>query len=143
VGAAAEARALAASSSTLPRTLYVGGLDESVGPDVLRAAFLPFGELRWVDAPRDNATGKGRGFGFVEFEDGEDAAEAAFNMDGAEIAGRAIRVNAARGAPGGGGGAARGQAVWANEEWLAGVAAANGEGGGEGGAGGGSGGGGR
>ena len=27
------------------RTLYVGGLDEDVGVEILRAAFIPFGEV--------------------------------------------------------------------------------------------------
>ncbi len=38
-------------------TLYVGGLDEKVTEDVLRAAFIPFGDVKDANIPLDNATG--------------------------------------------------------------------------------------
>ena len=37
------------------RTLYVGGLEESVTEATLRAAFLPFGELTDVNMPLDGS----------------------------------------------------------------------------------------
>ena len=87
--------------------------------DVLRAAFIPFGDLKDAQLPLD-AAGKPRGFGFVEFEDEGDAAAAIENMEGAELFGRTIRVNVARGGGGGGGGV--GRAVWAEaQEWFAGL----------------------
>ncbi len=96
------------------RTLYVGGLDEAVTLDTLRAAFLPFGELKDVQLPLDLHTQKSKGFGFVEFESDEDATAAIENMDGAELFGRVIRVNASRALKGKGG-----KAVWAEaDEWL-------------------------
>jgi peptidyl-prolyl isomerase E (cyclophilin E) len=49
-------------------TLYVGGLEESVNEAILHSAFIPFGEIKDVNIPLDNTTGKHRGFGFVEFE---------------------------------------------------------------------------
>lgn len=43
----------------------------------------------------DYESGKHRGFAFVEFDDPEDAEEALFNMDGAELLGRFIKVSVA------------------------------------------------
>ena len=49
-------------------TLYVGGLEESVNEATLHSAFIPFGDIKDVNIPLDNTTGKHRGFGFVEYE---------------------------------------------------------------------------
>ena len=125
----------------MSKSLYVGGLSEEVTLDVLRAAFIPFGDLKDAQLPLD-AAGKPRGFGFVEFEDEGDAAAAIENMEGAELFGRTIRVNVARGGGGGGGGGV-GRAVWAEaQDWFAGLKEVDGggeekraaEGGGDGGA---------
>ena len=77
------------------RTLYVGGLDESVTEATVRAAFLPFGELTDVNIPLDNGA-KHKGFAFVQYDDKEDAAEAIDNMHNAELFGRVLRVNLAK-----------------------------------------------
>eukprot|EP00889_Picochlorum_renovo_P008095 jgi/Picre1/35125/NNA_002588.t1 len=74
-------------------TLYVGGLDELVNKDVLKAAFLPFGDIIDVSMPLDHATGKHRGFGFVQYESSEDAEAALDNMNHAELYGRTLKVN--------------------------------------------------
>ena len=73
------------------RTLYVGGLEESVTLDVLRAAFVPFGELVDVNLPTDPSGQKHRGFAFVQYEEQGDAADAIDNMDNAELYGRVPR----------------------------------------------------
>lgn len=68
----------------------------------------------------DYAAGVHRGFAFVEFEDSDDASEAIFNMDGAELLGRTIRASLAQpnqvhkfsstgSAP---------QAIWKSDEWF-------------------------
>eukprot|EP00326_Haptolina_ericina_P045180 CAMPEP_0181239084 /NCGR_PEP_ID=MMETSP1096-20121128/39728_1 /TAXON_ID=156174 ORGANISM="Chrysochromulina ericina, Strain CCMP281" /NCGR_SAMPLE_ID=MMETSP1096 /ASSEMBLY_ACC=CAM_ASM_000453 /LENGTH=115 /DNA_ID=CAMNT_0023334723 /DNA_START=70 /DNA_END=417 /DNA_ORIENTATION=+ len=75
------------------RTLYVGGLEESVTEAIVQAAFVPFGELTDINMPLDNATQKHRGFAFVQFEDKDDAAEAMDNMNNAELYGRVLKVN--------------------------------------------------
>lgn len=72
-----------------PKTLlYVGGLPEDVNDAMLHAAFIPFGEIKDVNIPIDHATGTHRGFGFVEFEEKEDAADAIDNMHNGELYGR-------------------------------------------------------
>lgn len=52
--------------------------------------------LQDVNIPIDHATGQHRGFGFVEFEEKEDAAAAIDNMHNAEIYGRVLKVNYAQ-----------------------------------------------
>ena len=78
------------------RTLYVGGLEESVTEATLRAAFLPFGELTDVNLPMDSSSTKHKGFAFVQYDDKDDAAEAIDNMHNAELFGRVLRVNLAK-----------------------------------------------
>ena len=34
-------------------TLYVGGIDDSVTEEILHAAFIPFGELKSIQIPKD------------------------------------------------------------------------------------------
>uniref|UniRef100_A0A7S4GHE4 RRM domain-containing protein n=1 Tax=Eutreptiella gymnastica TaxID=73025 RepID=A0A7S4GHE4_9EUGL len=78
------------------RTLYVGGLEEGVDEAILKAAFIPFGEVLDTMLPLDQLNQKNRGFAFVEFELQEDAAAAIENMNGAELYGRVLKVNLAR-----------------------------------------------
>lgn len=61
-------------------TLYVGGLEDNVTEAILHAAFIPFGDLKDVSIPMDHATGKHRGFGFVQYETKDDAEDAIDNM---------------------------------------------------------------
>jgi peptidyl-prolyl isomerase E (cyclophilin E) len=74
-----------------PKTvLYVGGLEDDVSEELLKAAFIPFGPIKESNIPLDNETGKHRGFGFVEFEERGDAADAIDNMHNAELCGRCV-----------------------------------------------------
>ncbi|KAK8803367.1 hypothetical protein WA158_001061 [Blastocystis sp. Blastoise] len=73
--------------------LFVSGLDEQVTEDLLYDAFIPFGEIKEVQMPLDPGTGKQRGFGFVEYEDIDDAKEAIDNMHNAEYYGRVLKVS--------------------------------------------------
>lgn len=63
----------------------IAGLDEQVDDKILLAAFIPFGVVKEVSIPIDAGTGKKRGFGFVEFEEADDAAEARENMNSTAI----------------------------------------------------------
>ena len=73
----------------------------------------------------DYKIGKYRGFGFVEYDDADDAAEAIFNMDGADLMGRTLKVSMAQPnqlnklAKGSGGALpVSQQAIWSNDEWF-------------------------
>lgn len=74
------------------RSIYVGGLADDVSPITLRAAFIPFGPIKSVDIPMDYTKGINKGFAFIEFHDADDAAEAIYNMDGAELLGKILNV---------------------------------------------------
>ena len=98
-----------------PKTsLYVGGLSSSLTAPLLKSAFLPFGDVRLVDLPFDSKAGVHKGFAFVTFERREDAEEALFNMNGAEILDRAINCRWATGDRDHKGS----EAVWKGEAWL-------------------------
>lgn len=73
-------------------TLYVGGLEESVNESILHSAFVPFGDIKDVTIPLDHTSGQHRGFGFVEYEEREDAADAIDNMGNAELYGKVLKV---------------------------------------------------
>merc|ERR1719278_2321132 len=104
-----------ANSRSQKKTIYVGGLNEDVDEKVIRAAFIPFGELSEVQLPMDYQTEKHRGFAFVDYELPEDAQAAIDNMNDSELFGRTLRVNIAKplrikeNAT---------RPVWADEEWL-------------------------
>mmetsp|Transcript_56616 Transcript_56616/g.120216 ORF Transcript_56616/g.120216 Transcript_56616/m.120216 type:complete len:138 (+) Transcript_56616:163-576(+) len=78
------------------RALYIGGLDSAVTEPTLRAAFLPFGPIQHIEIPMDYAQGTHKGFAFLEFVDSDDANDAIYNMDGAELFGKALTVNVAQ-----------------------------------------------
>eukprot|EP01084_Bolivina_argentea_P052204 95906_1 len=81
------------SSEQSQATIYVGGLDSKVNSETLHAAFLPFGEIIHISIPMDQSNKEHRGYGFIEFEDSNDAEHAIDNMDGSELFGRVLRVN--------------------------------------------------
>lgn len=80
-----------------PTKLFVGGLSWDTSSQDLRAAFERFGPVVEATVITDRASGRSRGFGFVSFERSADAELAAKTMDGAEIDGRPVKVNAAEG----------------------------------------------
>lgn len=52
--------------------------------------FEPFGELEFVDLHRDPATGRSKGYCFIQYRRPEDAKMALEQMDGFELAGRQV-----------------------------------------------------
>ncbi len=92
---------------TMGKNLYVGNLSYNTTSDDLRDAFAQYGDVTSAQVVMDRDTGRSRGFGFVEMNDGADEAIEALN--GADLQGRTITVNEAkpredrRGGGGGGG----------------------------------------
>lgn len=75
------------------RKLFVAGLPDSITEDVLREIFeAAGGNVVEVSLPRDRATGRPRGFGFVTLSTAEDAANVRGSLDGSMQAGRSISV---------------------------------------------------
>lgn len=105
-------------------TIHVGGLAAVITNNTLHDAFIPFGEIVEVTIPRNDHPKPGdtnphRGYGYVEYEDAEDAKEAIDNMDQSELFGRVIRVTAAKIPKSADEGLGSKTAVWEQEGWLA------------------------
>jgi RNA recognition motif-containing protein len=83
--------------------LYVGNLSFSTSSDTLRDAFAQYGEVTDVHLVTDRMSGQPRGFGFVTMGTSEAAQAAISAMNGADLDGRALRVNEAEERQGGGG----------------------------------------
>ena len=69
------------------RRLYVGNIPYSAGEDDLRALFAKMGAVESISIPTDMATGRPRGFAFVEM-----SAE----LNQTDFQGRRLTVNEAR-----------------------------------------------
>ena len=86
------------------RRLYVGNLPYSTGEAELQEIFSKAGNVDSVRVMRDAATGRARGFAFVEMATDEEAQKAATELNQYQLGGRAITVNEAQPKPAGGGG---------------------------------------
>lgn len=76
--------------------IYVGNLSYGMTDSELRDTFAAFGEVSSVKILMDRETGRSRGFGFVEMPNQNEGEAAVSNLNGKEVAGRALRVNEAR-----------------------------------------------
>src|SRR5512134_1201134 len=92
------------------RRLYVGNLPYKATDEELTELFSRAGAVDNVRVMRDMATGRARGFAFVEMATDEDAQKAIDKLHNADFGGRNLTVNEARPRPersggfGGGGG---------------------------------------
>ena len=90
------------------RRLYVGNLPYTTGEAELQELFAKAGNVESVRVMRDAATGRARGFAFVEMATDEEAQKAATEFNQYQMGGRSLTVNEARPKPeggfGGGGG---------------------------------------
>ncbi len=78
------------------RRLYVGNLPYKATDDELRELFSQAGAVANVQVMRDTATGRARGFGFVEMATEEGAQKAVADFHQFMLQGRALVVNEAR-----------------------------------------------
>src|SRR5580700_4585802 len=81
------------------RKLYVGNLPYETGETELQELFGQFGSVDTVRIMRDMATGRARGFGFVEMATDEEAQTAIGKLNAHQLGGRALTVNEARPKP--------------------------------------------
>ncbi|MGE5243417.1 MAG: RNA recognition motif domain-containing protein [Betaproteobacteria bacterium] len=95
------------------RKLYVGNLPYETGETELQDLFGRAGTVETVTVMRDMATGRARGFAFVEMSTDEEAQKAVDQLNEYQLGGRSLTVNEARPKPartggfGGGGGDSR------------------------------------
>lgn len=78
----------------MSKNIYVGNLSFQVTSDDLRDLFAQYGQVSSASVVMDRDTGRSRGFGFVEMDNGGDDAISALN--GKEHEGRDLTVNEAR-----------------------------------------------
>ena len=76
------------------KKIYVGNLPFSSTDAEIRDLFSEYGTVLSVNLISDRETGRPRGFGFVEMEDGAD--EAIEALHGSQLGGRSLTVNEAR-----------------------------------------------
>ena len=86
------------------RKLYVGNLPYQTGDAELSELFSRAGTVESARVMRDMATGRARGFGFVEMATEDEAQKAINELNEFQLEGRALVVNEARPKPVGGGG---------------------------------------
>ena len=78
----------------MKKKLYVGNLSFETTESDLKELFGQTGTVETVRIITDRDTGRSKGFGFVEMQDGGDKAIA--EMNGKDFKGRALTVNEAR-----------------------------------------------
>jgi len=76
--------------------LYVGNLSYDLSEDDIRQAFEAVGEVTEVNIIIDRMSNRSKGFGFVEMPNKDEATAAIEQLNGTELAGRALNVNEAR-----------------------------------------------
>jgi cold-inducible RNA-binding protein len=85
------------------RRLYVGNLPYKATDEDLTALFSSAGNVASARVMRDMATGRARGFGFIEMATDEAAQKAIEQFNEYEMEGRKLVVNEAKPKPEGGG----------------------------------------
>jgi RNA recognition motif-containing protein len=94
----------------MSRRLFVGNLAYETGESDLQDLFAQVGTVENVRVMRDMATGRARGFAFVEMSTDDEAQQAIADLHQHQLGGRTLTVNEARpkAAAGGGFGAGGG-----------------------------------
>src|SRR5881396_2376865 len=81
------------------RKLYVGNFPYETGEAELQELFARAGTVETVKVMRDMATGRARGFAFVEMSTDEEAQKAITELNEFQLGGRGLTVNEARPKP--------------------------------------------
>lgn len=75
-----------------PMKLYIGSLHFNITEDMLRGIFEPFGRIQSIQLMKDPETDRSKGYGFITYNEAEDAKKAMEHLNGFELAGRAMKV---------------------------------------------------
>ncbi|HEY3351813.1 MAG TPA: RNA-binding protein [Polyangia bacterium] len=101
-----------AKESAIPAKVFVGNLSFNTTKERLQEFLAPAGNIVEVFLPTDRATGRMRGFAFVEYQTESEAQACIEQFNEKELDGRNLRINSAEDrprrpsgfSPGGGGG---------------------------------------
>ena len=74
----------------------LGNLAPEADSESIKAAFIPFGDIKSVELLYDPATKHAKNMAHVEFEEAEDCEHAIFNMNDSEFFGKVINVSYAK-----------------------------------------------
>ena len=80
----------------MAKNIYVGNLVWDTNQDDLYNLFKEFGQVARAQIISDKETGRSRGFGFVEMENGAEADNAIAALNGQPFKGRNLTVNEAK-----------------------------------------------
>jgi RNA recognition motif-containing protein len=80
----------------MSKRLYVGNLSYKADEESLKELFGEVGDVLSVKIITDVATGRSKGFGFVEMASDEDAEKAIASLNGKTVMERALTVNEAK-----------------------------------------------
>jgi len=99
----------------MTQKLFIGGLSFNTPPERLRELFGQIDGVESVTIVTDRDTGQSRGVGFVEVATTEAANDAIAKLNGAQLDGRALRVEISKpSAPRSGGGGSRSRGGFGN-----------------------------
>ncbi|MGE5402664.1 MAG: RNA recognition motif domain-containing protein [Ignavibacteriales bacterium] len=76
--------------------LFIGSLPWSINDQALEETFQKYGTVISAKVIMDRATGRSKGFGFVEMENQSEANDAIKSLNNSELNGRNIVVNEAK-----------------------------------------------
>ena len=83
------------------KKIFVGNLSFDTTSADLETLFAEVGTCESASVVTDRATGRSRGFGFVEMSSGGEAEKAISALNGRQLHGRTLNVNPANDRPGG------------------------------------------
>lgn len=76
--------------------IYVGNISFKTNDDHLKDLFEQYGNVEAAKVIMDRATGRSKGFGFVEMPDRDAGLKAIEDLDTKDFMGRSLRVNEAK-----------------------------------------------
>jgi len=85
--------------TVLKMNIFVSGLNYSMSSEELGEVFASFGAVASAKVVTDRATGRSRGFGFVEMSSDDEGRAAVAQLDQTDVGGRKINVKEAEERP--------------------------------------------
>lgn len=91
----AQSRASAFGDQLSPEsdTLFIGNISFNADESMIESTFSDYGSILGIRLPTDPESGRPKGFGYVQFSSVDEARAALEAQKGAEIGGRAIRLD--------------------------------------------------
>ena len=75
--------------------IYIGNLSYNTTEDALRSLFAEFGDIESAKVIKDRASGRSKGFGFIEMPSNSEADQAIKALNGNVIDGNALKIRPA------------------------------------------------